>query len=143
MAIARSVTFGPVLPFLSFDDERVARARANAAGPSLAGYVYTRDRDRGRALAEELRAGVVMVNGAITAYAVSEVSFPGPWGHPVHGEAGLTLMSEARHVNYGRLRVGRNPLAFPYGERSRVAVAKAIRVLYRREHPVKRFLDLF
>ena len=143
MAIARSVTFGPVLPFLSFDDERVALARANAAGPSLAGYVYTRDRARGRALAEELRAGVVMVNGALTAYAVSEVSFPGPWGHPVHGEAGLTLMSEARHVNYGRLRVGRNPLAFPYGERSRVAVAKAIRVLYRREHPVKRFLDLF
>lgn len=143
MTVARQVTFGPVIPFLAFDDERVAVARANADGPSLAGYVYTRDRERGRSLAEALRAGVVMVNGAITAYAVSEVSFPGPWGHPVHGEAGLALMAEARHVNYGRLRVGRNPLAFPYGERSRRAVGKAIRVLYQREHPVKRFLDLF
>ena len=143
MSVARNVTFGPVLPFLSFDDERVALARANSGAPSLAGYVYTRDRERGRSLAESLRAGVVMVNGAITAYAVSEVSFPGPWGHPVHGEAGLALMSEARHVNYGRLRVGRNPLAFPYGERSRVAALKALKVLYRREHPVRRFLDLF
>ncbi|MEM1418162.1 MAG: aldehyde dehydrogenase family protein [Myxococcota bacterium] len=143
MRVAREVTFGPVLPFLVFDDERVAIARANATGPALAGYVFTRDRDRGRQLAEALRAGVVMVNGVVTAYGVSEVSFAGPWGVPLHGEAALGLVSEERHVNYGRLRVGRNPLAYPYRERSRVAVGKAMRVLYRRENPVKRFLELF
>jgi acyl-CoA reductase-like NAD-dependent aldehyde dehydrogenase len=54
--------FGPVLPLLRFRDEEEAVARANATRFGLSASVWTRDVERGAALAGRLEAGSVAVN---------------------------------------------------------------------------------
>jgi len=54
--------FGPILPVLPFKDPEEAIARANATMYGLSGSVWTRDVDRGTALAAELDCGTAWVN---------------------------------------------------------------------------------
>ena len=54
--------FGPVLPILRFSKVEDALERANASHFGLSGSVWTRDLDRGRALASELECGTAWVN---------------------------------------------------------------------------------
>jgi benzaldehyde dehydrogenase (NAD) len=61
MEIFRTETFGPVVTITVFDDEDEAVALANATSYGLAAAVYTPDAERGRALAQRLRAGAVHV----------------------------------------------------------------------------------
>jgi succinate-semialdehyde dehydrogenase/glutarate-semialdehyde dehydrogenase len=128
-------------------DEDQAVALANDSHLGLMGYVFTKDRDKGRRLAERVRAGTVMVNDVLLAYAAPEAPFGGikdsGFGR-VHGEEGLREMCEIRHVNYDRIPVGsRDPLWFPYGETTYKATLKGLRLLFRRGNPVKKILDLF
>jgi acyl-CoA reductase-like NAD-dependent aldehyde dehydrogenase len=55
-------TFGPVVSLYRFHDEADAVARANAGEYGLNASIYTRDGDRGRALARQVRCGTVNVN---------------------------------------------------------------------------------
>ncbi len=54
--------FGPVMPLMKFATEDEAIARANASEYGLAGAVWTRDTDKGVAIAEQLETGTVWVN---------------------------------------------------------------------------------
>jgi len=146
MAVFAEEVFGPVLPFARFEDEDEVVRRANAPGFGLAAYVFTRDRERARSIAESLRAGAVMINDVATTYAAPEVAFGGAgrsgWGR-VHGVEGLRAMCEQRHVNHDRVAVSREPFWYPYGERGYAAAMRAMKLLYRRASPVKKILDLF
>lgn len=65
---ARVVTeeaFGPVLPLLRFTTDEEVIERVNDTAYGLAGSVWTKDIQRGRALAEKFEAGVVWVNEAL------------------------------------------------------------------------------
>lgn len=55
--------FGPVLPILTYRDEREAIARANASEFGLCSSLWTADEDRAFALAEEIEAGTTFING--------------------------------------------------------------------------------
>lgn len=55
--------FGPVLPILSFRDERDAVARANRSEYGLTASVWSADSQRAYALADQIEAGQVSVNG--------------------------------------------------------------------------------
>jgi aldehyde dehydrogenase (NAD+) len=61
--------FGPVLPLIPFTDEAVAISMANDTNYGLGGSIWTRDVDRGLALAEGLEVGTAWVNqhGAFSA----------------------------------------------------------------------------
>jgi aldehyde dehydrogenase (NAD+) len=61
--------FGPVLPIMRFCDEDEVIALANDTTYGLAGSIWTRDIDRGVALADRLEVGTAWVNqhGAFTA----------------------------------------------------------------------------
>jgi succinate-semialdehyde dehydrogenase/glutarate-semialdehyde dehydrogenase len=147
MDVMREEIFGPVVPIMKVADEDQAVALANDSHLGLMGYVFTKDRDKGRRLAERVRAGTVMVNDVLLAYAAPEAPFGGikdsGFGR-VHGEEGLREMCEIRHVNYDRIPVGsRDPLWFPYGETTYKATLKGLRLLFRRGNPVKKILDLF
>ncbi|HXQ79857.1 MAG TPA: NAD-dependent succinate-semialdehyde dehydrogenase [Opitutaceae bacterium] len=66
MEVMREETFGPVLPFASFDrfDEAIALANDTAYG--LAAFVFTRDLATAHRASEALEAGTVCVNhGAV------------------------------------------------------------------------------
>ena len=54
--------FGPVMPLMKFATEDEAIARANASEYGLAGAVWTKDADKGVAIAEQLETGTVWVN---------------------------------------------------------------------------------
>jgi len=54
--------FGPVVPILKFRDIDDAIARANATRYGLAGSVWTRDLERGKAIAARLEVGTAWVN---------------------------------------------------------------------------------
>ncbi len=64
MTIAREEVFGPVLAMIPFDKEDDAVAIANDTPYGLAAYVQTADQERARRVARQLRAGMVMINGA-------------------------------------------------------------------------------
>lgn len=55
--------FGPVLPILSFDSDEEALARANATRFGLGASVWSGDRARAEAIARQLEAGTVWING--------------------------------------------------------------------------------
>jgi aldehyde dehydrogenase (NAD+) len=64
MTIAREEIFGPVLCVLAYRDEQEAVAIANDTHYGLAAYVASRDLERARRVARQLRAGSVYINGA-------------------------------------------------------------------------------
>lgn len=64
MAIARQEIFGPVLAILGYDSVEHAIEIANDTEYGLAAYVQAADLERARAVAAELRAGQVAINGA-------------------------------------------------------------------------------
>jgi aldehyde dehydrogenase (NAD+) len=63
MAVAREEIFGPVACVIPYDDEADAIRIANDSPFGLAGSVWTKDREHGRAVANRLRTGMVGLNG--------------------------------------------------------------------------------
>ena len=64
MSIAREEIFGPVLSLIPYDDEESAIEIANDTVYGLSAYVSSGDHDRAVAVASQLRAGNVHINGA-------------------------------------------------------------------------------
>jgi acyl-CoA reductase-like NAD-dependent aldehyde dehydrogenase len=62
MRVAQEETFGPVLPFASFDDLEEAISLANATPYGLAAYLFARDFATVIRVSERLEAGTVCVN---------------------------------------------------------------------------------
>jgi acyl-CoA reductase-like NAD-dependent aldehyde dehydrogenase len=59
-------TFGPTLPIVKVADADEAVRRANHSNFGLAASVFTRDHDKGRAIAERIDSGSVNVNNVMT-----------------------------------------------------------------------------
>ena len=69
-------TFGPVIPIAIVNDVDEAVTRANASKYGLTASVWTKDLDKGEAIANRLRVGVVTINNHSFTGAI-----PGaPWG---------------------------------------------------------------
>jgi len=62
MTIAREEIFGPVLALIGYDSEEEAIEIANDTDYGLAGYVSSDDLEHARSVAEQIRAGHVMIN---------------------------------------------------------------------------------
>lgn len=90
MTIAREEIFGPVLAILGYETLDGAIASANATEYGLAGYVNGTDLEQARAVASQIRAGQVSINGAsdITApFGGYKMSGNGrEWGEHAFGE---------------------------------------------------------
>jgi succinate-semialdehyde dehydrogenase/glutarate-semialdehyde dehydrogenase len=126
------------------DDEAMALANDSEFG--LMGYVFTRDKPRGRRLAERMKAGTVMLNDVLTAYACPEAPIGGihhsGYGR-VHGDEGLREMCDLRHVNVNRVRtLKREPVWFPYRRAGYGMMLRIMRAFMRSGSPVKRVIDL-
>ena len=106
MRIMKEETFGPVLPIMPFAAESEAIRLANDSAYGLAASVWTRSRTRGEAVARRLRAGTVMVNDSISAFAISEAPHGGPMDSGIgrtHGRLGMEEMVRVKYVDSDRL----------------------------------------
>jgi aldehyde dehydrogenase (NAD+) len=63
MTIAKEEIFGPVVAVMPYENEEDAIRIANASTYGLSGAVFTKDPERGLALARRIRSGNVTVNG--------------------------------------------------------------------------------
>jgi aldehyde dehydrogenase (NAD+) len=68
MRIAREEIFGPVLVVISYSNEEEAIQIANETQYGLGAYIFTSDREKGRAIGARLQAGRVFYNGAPANY---------------------------------------------------------------------------
>jgi succinate-semialdehyde dehydrogenase/glutarate-semialdehyde dehydrogenase len=106
MRIMTEETFGPVLPIMPFDIEGEAIRLANSSVYGLAASVWTSNPSRGEAIARRLRAGTVMVNDSISAFAISEAPHGGPMDSGIgrtHGRLGMEEMVRVKYVDSDRI----------------------------------------
>jgi succinate-semialdehyde dehydrogenase/glutarate-semialdehyde dehydrogenase len=106
MRIMREETFGPVLPVAMFDSDAQAVSMANDSEYGLAASIWTRNRGRGAAIAPQINAGTVMVNDAVSCFAISEAPHGGVKASGIgraHGRFGLEEMVRVKYLDSDRL----------------------------------------
>jgi succinate-semialdehyde dehydrogenase/glutarate-semialdehyde dehydrogenase len=118
MKLFQEETFGPILAIQSVKDAKEAIKHANDSPFALAASVWTKDATRGMAFATQLRAGAVMVNDAISYFAIAEAPHGGcglsGWGR-THGKAGLFEMVHTKYLDVDRLPSREKPWWYRYG----------------------------
>jgi acyl-CoA reductase-like NAD-dependent aldehyde dehydrogenase len=133
MDVMRKEIFGPVIPIMRVRDEEEAIRLANDSHLGLLAYVFTRDKERGKRIAERVEAGTVMINDVLNTYACPET----PWGgvkqsgigrtHSVHG---LRDLCETRHVNHDRISMSREVWWYPYKPSTFRALLRGAKLLF-------------
>ena len=134
MDIVNRETFGPVVPVMKVSSEAEAILEANRSHLGLLAYVFTRSGSRGRRIAEQIRAGTVMVNDVLATAAAAET----PWGGLkqsglgiTHSDEGLRGLCEARHINYDAVPwLSRELWWFPYEAKNLPLLRRLINLLY-------------
>jgi acyl-CoA reductase-like NAD-dependent aldehyde dehydrogenase len=118
MRLFQEETFGPILAIQSVGDADEAIAHANDSPFALAASIWTGDAARGEAIARRLRAGAVMINDAISYFAIAEAPHGGcgasGWGR-THGKAGLLEMVQTKYIDIDRLPRREKPWWYRYG----------------------------
>src|SRR3984893_4533946 len=118
MKLFQEETFGPILATQTVRDAEEDIASANDSPFALSASVWTRDASRGEAIAKRLRAGAVMINDAISYFAIAEAPHGGcgasGWGR-THGKAGLLEMVQTKYVDIDRLPGREKPWWYRYG----------------------------
>ncbi len=119
MRLFQEETFGPILAVQTVDNADEAVRRANDSPFTLAASVWTSDNARGRAIASRLRAGAVMVNDAISYFAIAEAPHGGcnasGWGR-THGRAGFLEMVQPKYVDVDGLPGTEKPWWYHYND---------------------------
>jgi acyl-CoA reductase-like NAD-dependent aldehyde dehydrogenase len=122
MRLMQEETFGPVIAIQSVESADEAIALANDSSFGLSASVWTKDRQRGRQIAESLRAGSVMVNDVASYFGMAEAPHGGHglsgWGRS-HSRIGLLEMVQVKYLDVDLLP--RWPKAWWFGYNSEVA----------------------
>jgi succinate-semialdehyde dehydrogenase/glutarate-semialdehyde dehydrogenase len=118
MRLFQDETFGPIMAIEIVKDADEAVRQANDTEFSLSASVWTGDTSQGKSIARRLRAGTVMVNDLISAFAIAEAPHGGSglsgWGR-THGKAGIAEMVSVKYVDVDRLPGLSKPWWFRYG----------------------------
>ena len=118
MRLFQEETFGPILAIHTVRSADEAVAKANDSPFALAASVWTADAPCGTRIAKQLRAGTVMVNDAISYFAIAEAPHGGcgatGWGR-THGRAGLLEMVHSKYIDVDRLPHRQKPWWYRYG----------------------------
>jgi len=134
MTVMTEEIFGPIVPFMKVSSEEEALSLANDTHLGLNAYVFTKDREKGCRIAEQVRAGSIVVNDVVVNFAYPELPFGGVKQSGigrVHGEDALRDMCEARHINVDRFgSLEREPIWYPYTGETLKWLMKGTRILF-------------
>jgi acyl-CoA reductase-like NAD-dependent aldehyde dehydrogenase len=118
MQLFRDETFGPILAVQVIKNAEEAIRLANDTEFSLSASVWTTDTSRGKQIGQQLHAGTVMVNDAISGFAIAEAPHGGTglsgWGR-THGKPGLLEMVHLKYLDVDRLPKMEKPWWYRYG----------------------------
>jgi len=133
MEIMTEETFGPVLPIMTVRDEAEAVRMANDSRYGLGANVWTKDRERGRAVARQMDAGSVVINDGAMAYGALEVPFGG-WKESgvgqVNGAEAPLRYAHAQPILWDRLGQPAEPVWYPFDDAKLDQMKKSIKVLF-------------
>jgi acyl-CoA reductase-like NAD-dependent aldehyde dehydrogenase len=119
MGLFQEETFGPILAVETVANSENAIRAANDSPFALAASVWTADNERGRQIAARLRAGAVMVNDAISYFAIAEAPHGGcnasGWGR-THGRAGFLEMVRPKYLDVDGLAGKEKPWWYHYND---------------------------
>jgi acyl-CoA reductase-like NAD-dependent aldehyde dehydrogenase len=128
-------TFGPTLPIMKVRDAEQALDLANDSPYGLQASVWTKDVDRGEALARRVEAGAVTVNDAQVNYFALEVPMGG-WKTSGlgsrHGAGGIRKYTRQQTILVTRFAPKKDIHMFPYKARTTRLLGRLFRVLYGR-----------
>lgn len=95
-------TFGPLMPIMTFNNDRQVIQLANDTAYGLTASVWTKDLAKGQEIAKEIRAGTVMINECVYTHALSQT----PWGGRkasgfgrTHSRFGLQELVTIHHIH--------------------------------------------
>jgi acyl-CoA reductase-like NAD-dependent aldehyde dehydrogenase len=136
MKIMTEETFGPTLPIMKVRDAEEAVRLANDSPYGLGASVFTRDTERGEAIARRLEAGAANVNDALINYTVLELPMGGAKASGLgsrHGAGGIRkYCSQQAIVVTPRLALKREVHMFPYKSRTSRLLAGFFKLMYGR-----------
>jgi acyl-CoA reductase-like NAD-dependent aldehyde dehydrogenase len=136
MKIMTEETFGPTLPIMKIADAEEGVRLANESPYGLGASVFTRDTERGEAIARRLEAGAANVNDAIVNYTALELPMGGAKASGLgsrHGAGGIRkYCSQQAIVITPRLALKREAHMFPYKARTTRLIARLFKLMYGR-----------
>jgi acyl-CoA reductase-like NAD-dependent aldehyde dehydrogenase len=129
-------TFGPTLPIMKVADEEEAIRLANESPYGLGASVFTRDTERGEAIARRLEAGAANVNDALVNYTALELPMGGAKASGLgsrHAAGGIRkYCSQQAIVVTPKLAMKREVHMFPYKARTTRMIARVFGLMYGR-----------
>jgi acyl-CoA reductase-like NAD-dependent aldehyde dehydrogenase len=136
MACMTEETFGPTLPIMRVADAEEAVRLANDSPYGLGASVFSRDADRGEAIARRLDVGAANVNDAMINYTVLELPMGGAKASGLgsrHGAGGIRkYCSQQAIVVTSRMAMKKEPFMYPYKSRTSRLFAGLFKLLYGR-----------
>lgn len=100
--IVKDETFGPVMPIMTFKDEKDAIQKANDSIYGLSASIWTKDIEKAKFIASQIEAGSININDCLSTYALCQT----PWGGykdsgigRTHGKFGFMEFVQPKHVH--------------------------------------------
>jgi acyl-CoA reductase-like NAD-dependent aldehyde dehydrogenase len=129
-------TFGPTLPIMKVADADEAVRLANDSPYGLGASVFSKDTERGEAVARRLETGAANVNDAMINYTALELPMGGAKASGLgsrHGAGGIRkYTSQQAIVVTPKLALKREPHMYPYKKRTSRMLAGMFKLLYGR-----------
>ena len=134
MDIMKEETFGPVIPIMRVQDPDEAVRLANDSRYGLDGSVFTRDRNRGRLVAEKIQAGSVCINDSLVNFIIPDAPMGGIKESGIgrrHGAEGIRKFCRQKTIVTDRLGLKSEFSWFPLTKRKTEMIRRAFRLFYR------------
>jgi acyl-CoA reductase-like NAD-dependent aldehyde dehydrogenase len=129
-------TFGPTLPIMKVSDADEAVRLANDSPYGLGASVFSRDTERGEAIARRLDVGAANVNDAMINYTVLELPMGGAKASGLgsrHGPGGIRkYCSQQAIVVTSKLAMKKEVFMYPYKTRTSKLLAGFFKFMYGR-----------
>ena len=146
MTVMTDEIFGPIVPVMKVESDEEALRLSNESHLGLNAYVFSKDRDAARRLAERVEAGSICVNDVLSNGGCPEAPFGGikqsGFGRMM-GDDSLREMCDVRHISVDRIATHDDPLWFPYTDKSLSVARKAVRFVLGGGGVLKKISELF